>query len=227
MHLELLKQQQNARTFRERVDSTLALALFHFDLSDFTAAISSYETLLTLYKNHESIDKIQLALTYRAISECYIELGDFNAAIKHSSQYLKISKEVNNKLEQQRAYVTIGRCFQCRADSVSNGDVAKKSLLAAQQAILNSIKIINQLTDLTSAQIGEIKAVSLLNFGNIYRIFYVYNVHQVMSFVHWEISVQRVQDLISVSASHENTHCGTRSFVPCFKNARFLFINGH
>ncbi|KAM7535253.1 hypothetical protein Aperf_G00000100172 [Anoplocephala perfoliata] len=171
---KLLKQQQDARTFRERVDSTLALALFYFDQSNFTASISSYKNLLTLYKTHGSIDKIQLALTYRAISECYIELGDFNEAIKYSSQYLKISKEVNNKLEQQRAYVTIGRCFQCRADSVSNGEIAKKSLLAAQQAILISLKITDQLTDLSSAQIGEMQA---------------------------EISIQRVRDLISALVS--------------------------
>lgn len=167
LFLELIKQQKNAKTFRERVDSTLALALFYFEQSNFSAAISVYKALLSLYKSHESTDKFQIALTHRAISECNLELGDFTEAIKHASQYLKISKEINNKLEQQRAYVTIGRCFQCRSDSVSNGEVARKSLLAAQQAILNSIKIINQLTDLTFMQLGEMKAVSLLNLGII------------------------------------------------------------
>nr|CDS30702.1 tonsoku protein [Hymenolepis microstoma] len=141
--------------------------------------------------NHDSRDELQIALTHRAIAECNLELGDFIEAIKHTSQYLKISKAINNKLEQQRAYVTIGRCFQCRSDSASNGEVSRKSLLAAQQAILNSIKLTNQLTSLTSAQQGEMKAVSLLNLG-----------HALCSMGDFESAASRFDQCIDIARKH-------------------------
>lgn len=164
-YVELFQQQQSAKTLRERIDATLSLAIFYSDQNSYRAAISEYKSLLSLYESSASSEKIQLAVTHRSIAECYLELGDFNEAIQHSSLFLKISKEANNVLEQQRAFVTIARCFQCRADNIFNGEIARRSLQAARQALSNSIKMVAHLTDLTSSQIAEIKAVSLLNLG--------------------------------------------------------------
>ncbi|CDI98134.1 tonsoku protein [Echinococcus multilocularis] len=166
---KLIRQQQSAKTLRERINATLSLAIFYFDQNSYRAAIDEYKSLLTLYEGSASGEKIQLAVTHRSIAECYLELGDHIEAIRHSGLFLKFSKEANNPLEQQRAYVTIGRCFQCRADKAFNGEVARRSLLAAKQAISNSLKIVAQLTDLTASQSAEMKAVSLLNFGHVLR----------------------------------------------------------
>ncbi|EUB60964.1 NF-kappa-B inhibitor-like protein 2 [Echinococcus granulosus] len=127
-------QQQSAKTLRERINATLSLAIFYFDQNSYRAAIDEYKSLLTLYEGSASGEKIQLAVTHRFIAECYLELGDHNEAIRHSGLFLKFSKEANNPLEQQRAYVTIGRCFQCRADKAFNGEFYNVQCCADKEA---------------------------------------------------------------------------------------------
>lgn len=117
-----------------------------------------------MWKNLD--DTYQCALANRYIADCYIELGDFDNAISYTNAYLNLSKEIDNKLEQQRALVTLGRCFLNRADSLKDGSAVSKSLNSASQAFLSSIRRINDLTKIDSRELAEMRAVSLLNLGN-------------------------------------------------------------
>ncbi|GAA57295.1 tonsoku-like protein, partial [Clonorchis sinensis] len=135
---------------------------------DHESALEEYFNLLKIWQSKE--DKTQCALANRFIADCCIELGDFDKAVKHTHDYLTLAVETNNKLEQQRAFVTLGRCFLNRAESQKDGSIIMKSLKSASQALLSSIKLIGDLaTTLTPTQLGEMRAVSLLNLGQVCR----------------------------------------------------------
>ncbi|KER27352.1 hypothetical protein T265_13821, partial [Opisthorchis viverrini] len=135
---------------------------------DHESALEEYLNLLKIWQSKE--DKNQCALANRFIADCCIELGDFDKAIRHTHDYLALAVETNNKLEQQRAFVTLGRCFLNRAESQKDGHSIMKSLNSASQALLSSIKLIGDLaTTLTPTQLGEMRAVSLLNLGQVLR----------------------------------------------------------
>ncbi|VDN15454.1 unnamed protein product [Dibothriocephalus latus] len=164
MKLQKLLSQRNACTSSsERCTLTLELALCYCEQSDFSAAIEEYKALLVYLE--AGTDRLKTALCYRSLSECFLELSDFNEAIRYASMYLKTTRELHNLLEQQRAFVTVGRCFLCRSDNLKNGELGRKSLMAAQQALINSIKCISSLKELSATEAAEMKGVSLLNLG--------------------------------------------------------------
>ncbi|BHF73815.1 hypothetical protein SprV_0401689900 [Sparganum proliferum] len=165
--LKLLSQRDACNSSAERCTLTLELALGYCEQGDFSAAIEEYKVLLVSLE--AGTDRLKTALCYRSLSECFLELSDFNEAIRYASMYLKAARGIRNLLEEQRAFVTVGRCFLCRSDNLKNGELARKSLMAAQQALLNSIKCISSLKELSATEAAEMKGVSLLNLGQVLR----------------------------------------------------------
>ncbi|KAF7256371.1 hypothetical protein EG68_06775 [Paragonimus skrjabini miyazakii] len=115
-------------------------------------------------------DKPQCAICHRFLADCYIELGEFDQAIKNTNHYLQLSIENDDKVEQQRAFVTLGRCFLNRAEQMKDGREIMVNLKSASHAFISSIKLISDLTTLLDVcQLGEMRAVSLLNLGQVLR----------------------------------------------------------
>ncbi|TGZ67360.1 hypothetical protein CRM22_004852 [Opisthorchis felineus] len=165
---KLIEQRNRTKNHKERANLTLEIAFHYTEDGDHESALEEYFNLLKIWQSKE--DKTQCALAHRFIADCCIELGDFDKAIKHTHDYLTLAVETNNKLEQQRAFVTLGRCFLNRAESQKDGSIIMKSLKSASQALLSSIKLIGDLaTTLTPTQLGEMRAVSLLNLGQVLR----------------------------------------------------------
>ncbi|VDP24251.1 unnamed protein product [Echinostoma caproni] len=166
--LELLEQRNRAKSVKEEADLTLEIAVLHTESGDHTHALREFTKLLELWQSKG--DKLQCAISHRFLADCCIELDEYDQAISHTNQYLRLATELGNKLEQQRAFVTLGRCFLNRSEAMKDGDFVEKNLKSAAQALLNSIQMITEFTgELDSKQLGEMRAVSLLNLGQVFR----------------------------------------------------------
>ncbi|KAF8564490.1 hypothetical protein P879_07903 [Paragonimus westermani] len=165
---KLVEQRNRCRSSKEKANLTLEIAFHLTEQGDHATALGEYIRLLDLWRSMD--DKPQCAICHRFLADCYIELGEFDLAIKNTNDYLRLSIENDDKVEQQRAYVTLGRCFLNRAEQMKDGKEIMRNLKSASQALLSSIKLISELTTLLDVcQLGEMRAVSLLNLGQVLR----------------------------------------------------------
>ncbi|KAF6778407.1 hypothetical protein AHF37_02099 [Paragonimus kellicotti] len=161
---KLIEERNRCRSTKERANLTLEIAFYFTEQGDHATALGEYMRLLDLWRSLD--DKPQCAICHRFLADCYIELGEFDQAIKNTNHYLQLSIENGDKIEQQRAFVTLGRCFLNRAEQMKDGKEIMRNLKSASQALLSSIKLIKELPNLLDVcQLGEMRAVSLLNLG--------------------------------------------------------------
>lgn len=77
--------------------------------------------------------------------------------------------EENSKIEEQRAYATIGRVYLLQAQSDPNGNVSEnvsKHVMNAEKAFLKSLKVCESLTTTqTKLEVLDMKARLFLNLG--------------------------------------------------------------
>ena len=71
----------------------------------------------------------------RKIGECYSALEDYQTALRYQKRHLQLAQSVDNYVEEQRAFATIGRTFLCQGEN-SQQDIAVEALNKAQQAFL-------------------------------------------------------------------------------------------
>ncbi|XP_076222152.1 tonsoku-like protein isoform X2 [Nomia melanderi] len=106
--------------------------------------------------------------THRMIGEIQAILGIYEEALKHQNHYLEGAKEMNNLLEEQRAYATLGRTYFCWGESLpENSENRVDIFLNARKAYMKSIRLCNKLGD-TNIQLKELitmRARLLLNLG--------------------------------------------------------------
>ncbi|CAH8824065.1 unnamed protein product [Trichobilharzia szidati] len=165
---KLIEQRAKTKITKERAELTLMIAAIYSEQGCHDSALVEYKRYLEIWETKE--DNLQCAIANRYLAECYIELCDFTQAIIHTNRYLQLSQIIDNKMEQQRAYVTLGRCFLNRVDTLKDGPLVVKSLKSASQALVNSIKLIKDLSpNLDAKSSAEMRAVSLLNLGHVER----------------------------------------------------------
>ncbi|CAH8428862.1 unnamed protein product [Heterobilharzia americana] len=165
---KLIEQRAKSKITKEKAQLTLMIAAIYSEQGDHESALIEYKKYLEIWEAKE--DNLQRAIANRYLAECYIEVCDFTQAIVHTNRYLQLSLLVDNKMEQQRAYVTLGRCFLNRVETLKDGPLVVKSLKSASQALLNSIKLIKDLSsNLDAKGSAEMRAVSLLNLGHVQR----------------------------------------------------------
>ncbi|CAH8428948.1 unnamed protein product [Schistosoma turkestanicum] len=171
---KLIEQRAKTKVTKEKAELTLTIAAIYSEQGSHDSALVEYKKYLEIWESKD--DNLQCAIANRYIAECYIEMGDFTQAIIHTNRYLQLSTLVNNKIEQQRAFVTLGRCFLNRVETLKDGVLITKSLKSANQALLNSIKLIKELSgNLDDKNSAEMRAISLLNLGHVQRAQHVYN----------------------------------------------------
>jgi len=65
-------------------------------------------------------DTLGKAIASRKLGECYMDLGEFEPALSHITQYRTLAESTGNKEEMQRAFVTIGRLHLTQCSSVTH-----------------------------------------------------------------------------------------------------------
>lgn len=114
-------------------------------------------------------DQLEVAIAHRMIGECLGNLEDYDNALSHQRQHLKISKQLDNLVEQQRALATIGRTlFMCSEQR--NSEIKQQHLVESLKAYLSSLEVCDQLDDIVgNRELLEMKGRLFLNIGLVYE----------------------------------------------------------
>uniref|UniRef100_A0A8P4GG08 Tonsoku-like protein n=1 Tax=Dicentrarchus labrax TaxID=13489 RepID=A0A8P4GG08_DICLA len=128
---------------------------------DYEAAIREHQQELAL--SEVLNDVIGRAVANRKIGECYAEMGNIEAALKHQRCHLDLARSVSDHAEEQRALATIGRTYLFRYES----DQSKNSLEQAEDAFRKSLAIVDDRLEGTVSvrEISEMKARLFFNLG--------------------------------------------------------------
>uniref|UniRef100_A0A8C5RD83 Tonsoku-like protein n=1 Tax=Leptobrachium leishanense TaxID=445787 RepID=A0A8C5RD83_9ANUR len=116
-------------------------------------------------------DVIGCAVANRKIGECFAELENYEAALKHQRRHLDLAQSVSCDIEEQRALATIGRTYlyMCEVgrDSEARG--------LAEDAFLKSLAIVDERLEGKASvrDLSEMRARLFLNLGLLYN-----NVHE-------------------------------------------------
>ncbi|XP_076272195.1 tonsoku-like protein [Rhynchophorus ferrugineus] len=85
------------------------LAQYYFSEQKFPEAIREYQVVSKIYKSEDKM--LLYGQANRGIGEAYMELHEYEKALKHFGIYLDMSKQENNLLEQQRAFAQLGHMY--------------------------------------------------------------------------------------------------------------------
>lgn len=110
--------------------------------SKLDAALKEFNHEMRLRQQLDN-NQLDLARANRMIGEVLMLKGKYSEAQKHVQIYLKVSKDSNDLVEQQRAYATLGRCYLLKAedDSVAGSDRPESDYKSAEKAFLKSLII--------------------------------------------------------------------------------------
>ena len=88
---------------------------------------------------------LDIAVAHRKVGEVFAELGEFAAAISHQEQYMKISEDLCDMLEQQRAHATLGRTYYTQLMSEREDRVVADLRKKSGQYYISALKLTDTL----------------------------------------------------------------------------------
>ncbi|KAF4531903.1 hypothetical protein B566_EDAN000932 [Ephemera danica] len=108
------------------------------------------------------------------VGEAYVTLAKYEKALEHQKWFLKLAKDANDKVEQQRAWASIGRAQMLFAESKGEeGEekIREEALAASKNAFHKSLAIATtELNDLRKRDLMEMKARLMLNLGLVHDL---------------------------------------------------------
>ncbi|XP_014233563.1 tonsoku-like protein [Trichogramma pretiosum] len=161
----LLKKRKKAEkegNVKLLVEVCRKLGDIYYDAKKFDLALEAYEK--QLYACECEDDQLNCAKAHRMIGEVQAEVGNIEKALEHQKEYLRIAKGLQDLVEEQRAYATLGRTylFQAEREDGPKDEILKKSKNSFQQ----SIKLCDRLNNhLSEKELIIMRARLLLNLG--------------------------------------------------------------
>ncbi|XP_034109087.1 tonsoku-like protein [Drosophila albomicans] len=191
-----IKRKEKARTDGNREQ----LAISCNQLGDYYNQLGKYNEAVKEYKQEASIytsmgKELETAKAKRMLGEMYTLLCDYDTAKDYINDYLKIAKRIQNKVEQQRAYATLGRVHLLHGQSLADttASAAMEQLRLAEKSFLRSLLLIKDL----SGQISKLEQLDMqarcyLNIG-------VVKEHM----EEFEESIDYIEKAIKISKAHD------------------------
>ncbi|XP_050091399.1 tonsoku-like protein [Anopheles aquasalis] len=125
-------------------------------LNEYKLAAKAYEKLNR---------RMERGLAFRMIGEMYLMLGQFKEALQNVQAYMRAAQNEGNRMEMQRAHVTIGRVHLHRAECQSSAD-AEADLIEAEKAFHKGLEMCKDLQGSTRKHdLMEMEAGIYLNLG--------------------------------------------------------------
>uniref|UniRef100_A0A4W3H2Y2 Tonsoku-like protein n=1 Tax=Callorhinchus milii TaxID=7868 RepID=A0A4W3H2Y2_CALMI len=112
-------------------------------------------------------DVIGAAVANRRIGECLAEMGSYKNALKHQRTHLSLARSVDNDIEEQRAWATIGRTYLYMHETSQS----RESLSEAEDAFRQSLLIVDEKlggNTVCERELSEMRARLYLNLGFLY-----------------------------------------------------------
>ncbi|XP_076306308.1 tonsoku-like protein [Tachypleus tridentatus] len=116
-------------------------------------------------------DDLGIAIAHRRIGECYSEIGYYTDALTHQKRYLEFAKMCESKIEEQRAWATLGRTYFLMQNSENINEIENDlpSVENAQQAFMKALELCEELkSQLKEIEYAEMRGRVLLNLGLVF-----------------------------------------------------------
>ncbi|KAG7198893.1 hypothetical protein KM043_015715 [Ampulex compressa] len=171
---KLTKRKQRAKkaaNLQQLAEDIKELGDAYFEAGQLENALQEYLEQLEVCEKLQ--DKLNVAVAHRMIGEVYANLGDYEQALLHQNLHLEGAKDINNTLEEQRAFATLGRTYFCLAESLDEHTKERKEALAnAKDSYIQSIHLCNSLkkTNIELKEMMMMRARLLLNLGLILEV---------------------------------------------------------
>ncbi|XP_067825203.1 tonsoku-like protein isoform X2 [Heptranchias perlo] len=188
------KAQKKNRTKR-MADICHQLAKTLAKNGQFQEAIQQLEQELLLLTMRR--DVIGCGVAHRMIGECFLELRNWEASLKHHWAFLELAQSITNYVEEQRAWMLIGRTYlfmhRCGQSS--------EALQEAQKAFVKSLEILDEKLEgtnvykLSMMEVKEMRAGLYLNLGIVWNLMKDH-VHS-MEYIHRSIFIAQQNNLFS------------------------------
>ena len=104
---------------------------------------------------------LDIAVAHRKVGEVFAELGEFPAAISHQEQFMKITTDLGDLLEQQRANATLGRTYYTQLMSETEERVRVPLRKKAGLYYITALKLVNTLRSKRLSSEKEVMEVGL------------------------------------------------------------------
>ncbi|XP_017861360.1 PREDICTED: tonsoku-like protein isoform X1 [Drosophila arizonae] len=191
-----IKRKEKARIDGNREQLAVScnqLGDFYYQLGRYNEAAKEYKQEAAIYSSMGK--ELETAKAKRMLGEMFTLLCEYDAAKDHINDYLKIAKRLQNKVEQQRAYATLGRVHLLHGQSLSETSAsgAMEQLKLAEKSFLRSLLLIKEL----SGQISKLEQLDMqarcyLNIG-------VVKEHM----EEFEASIEYIDKAIKISKTHD------------------------
>ncbi|XP_041422944.1 tonsoku-like protein isoform X2 [Xenopus laevis] len=166
-----IKQLEKAKCKAQRSHNLKEEASVCNQLGELLGRTGQYREAIEEHRQERVIceglaDVIGCAIANRKIGECFAELGNFEAALKHQRLHLDLARSVCSDVEEQRALATIGRTYLYMCDT-GRADEAKGP---AEEAFLKSLAIVDEKLEgkVSVRELNEMRARLYLNLGLLY-----------------------------------------------------------
>ncbi|GAB1610965.1 hypothetical protein Ahia01_001383400, partial [Argonauta hians] len=168
-----LEKLQKEKKDAERRKKSLQVAELCSAIGDMYRRHGLYEQAIAEYSEDLSIcetnnDQLGAAVACRLLSECHCDLGDTSKAIQLQKRYLSLARSLNNSVEEQRAWATIGRTYLFEAEADS--DRKQSVYVKAEEAFVHALELCeNMKGELNHKEYITMKARLFLNIGVVHN----------------------------------------------------------
>ncbi|XP_075679444.1 tonsoku-like protein [Dermatophagoides pteronyssinus] len=140
----------------------------------YNEALDEHLEAITICKKikNSTINRELEAVSRRALGECYSEMSQHSEALNQHELYLRLTLQINDPIEIQRAHATIGRTYllwgQESENEKTNCDLMKKAEYSFQKA-MDLCENLRSSGKLKPREYAEMKSRLLLNLGLVYE----------------------------------------------------------
>ncbi|XP_055384111.1 tonsoku-like protein [Condylostylus longicornis] len=139
---------------------------FYNQSGRYLEAAKEYEEEALLYEKLGTNFVLPKSKAHRMVGEMFMLLSEFENALKYVNLYLKQVQNLCNKIEEQRAYATLGRVYLLYGQSSGEATTASKQLKNAEKAFIKSLLITKDLTgSVNKFELLDMQARLYLNIG--------------------------------------------------------------
>ncbi|XP_055628739.1 tonsoku-like protein [Toxorhynchites rutilus septentrionalis] len=156
-------KSSDAQNFQQLADTCSKLGEMYSDRGEHRKALNEYKLVASAYK------KMNMQMEYgranRLVGEMFMLLAEFDTALRYEKIYLEMATKEGDKVELQRAHVTIGRTYLLQGQNLDGTEAAKVPLGEAEKAFLKSLRLSRVLKGVGKLEQFDMEARSLLNLG--------------------------------------------------------------
>ena len=114
--MKLISSEKLKKNYRECIELYNIVGGLYSDIGSYDEAAHYHGEA---HKICKTIGDRQLtSVTFRYMGEAQAALGNFREAIEHCKRYLELAEKLNNKVEVQRAWTTLGRVYLMQAQEL-------------------------------------------------------------------------------------------------------------